>query len=241
MTGSSRVVDHRTFSELQWTRDPFTTNSFILPPGFQAYSHLLGDEFVEVLKDVYALQCIRDSALLGKEDAISMAHIDNHQASIQSRLVSLPNRSAISECCHLAVYLCSAMLRCKIWRATTIPVSKISEASITYFAIFWLDCAYIGIVPPFIATTLQTTTSEPGRHMGWQTWFAGLASAYWRSFCTYRNDSVRLYSIAIFEPEYEAEELVYIVAGIAWNPKTVHLVRESIHVTGFSLLGGDAS
>lgn len=124
MTGSSRVVDHTTFSELQWRRDLLSPNFFILPPGFQAQSHLLGEEFVEVLKDVYALQCIRDSALFGIEDVISMAYIDNHQASIQSRLVSLPNRSSISQCCHLAAYLCSAMLRCKIWRASTIPVSQ---------------------------------------------------------------------------------------------------------------------
>ncbi|KAH8654156.1 hypothetical protein BGZ60DRAFT_161832 [Tricladium varicosporioides] len=121
MTGSSRVVDHTTFSELWWRRDPFSPNFFILPPGFQAQSHLLGEEFVEVLKDVFALQCIRDSALFGVEDVISMAHIDNHQASIQSRLVSLPNRSSISECCHLAAYLCSTMLRCKLWRTSIIP------------------------------------------------------------------------------------------------------------------------
>jgi hypothetical protein len=124
MTGSSRVVDHTTFSELQWRRDPFSPNFFILPPGFQAQSHLLGEEFVEVLKDVYALQCIRDSNLFGKDDVIAMVRIDNHQASIQSRLVSLPNRSSISECCHLAAYLCSVMLRCKVWPASTIPVSQ---------------------------------------------------------------------------------------------------------------------
>jgi hypothetical protein len=122
MTGSRRVVDHTTFSELQWKRDTFSPNLFTLPPGFLAQSHLLGEDFVEVLKDVYALQCIRHSALFGSEDVISIAHIDNHQASIQSRLASLPNHSPISECCHLAAYLCSAMLRCKIWRASTVPV-----------------------------------------------------------------------------------------------------------------------
>lgn len=124
MTGSSRVIDHTTFSELHWRRDPFSPDFFSLPSGFQPYSDLLGEEFVEVLKDVFALQCIRDSALFGKEDVISMAHIDNHQASIQSRLVSLPNSSSISECCHLAAYLCSTMLRCKIWRTSTFPVSQ---------------------------------------------------------------------------------------------------------------------
>jgi hypothetical protein len=54
-----------------------------------------------------------------------MARIDNHQASIQSRLVSLPASSNIPDCCHLAAYLCSTMLRCKKWRSSTIPVSKL--------------------------------------------------------------------------------------------------------------------
>ncbi|KAJ5535673.1 N-ethylmaleimide reductase [Penicillium frequentans] len=124
MTGSSRVVDHTTFSELQWRRDPFSPSYFILPPGFQSQSYLLDRDFVEVLKDVSALQCIRDSALFSREDVISMAHIDNHQASIQSRLMSLPTCSLVAECCHLAAYLCSTMLRCKIWRASTIPLLR---------------------------------------------------------------------------------------------------------------------
>lgn len=121
MTGSRRVVDHTTFSELQWRRDPFCPN-FILPPGFQAQTNLLGEEFVEVLKDVYALRCIRDYSLFSSEDIIAMAHVDNHQASIQSRLVSLPYHSSLSECCQLAAYLCSTMLRCRVWLGSTIPV-----------------------------------------------------------------------------------------------------------------------
>jgi hypothetical protein len=125
MTGSSRVIDHTTFSELQWKRDPFSSSFFILPPGFHPQSHLLGEDFIEVLKDVFALQCIRDSAFFGEEDVIAMARIDNHQASIQSRLVSLPASSNIPDCCHLAAYLCSTMLRCKKWRSSTIPVSKL--------------------------------------------------------------------------------------------------------------------
>jgi hypothetical protein len=123
MTGSTRVVDHTTFSELQWKRDLSHPDFFILPPGFQRHSNELGQAFVEILKDVFALQCIRDSAILGKEDVMSMAQIDNHQASIQSRLVSLPIRSPISQCCHQAAYLCSTTLRCKMWRTSTLPVS----------------------------------------------------------------------------------------------------------------------
>ncbi|CAI7634804.1 unnamed protein product [Penicillium pancosmium] len=86
MTGSRRIVDHTTFAELEWKRDPFAPNFFILPPGFQQHAALLGESFLDILRDIFALQCIRDSALFGQEDVISMAHIDNHQASIQSRL-----------------------------------------------------------------------------------------------------------------------------------------------------------
>jgi hypothetical protein len=143
MTGSSRVIDHTTFSELQWKRDPFTQSFFALPPGFQVHSHLLGEEFVEVLKDVFALQCIRDSAFFGEEDVISMARIDNHQASIQSRLVNLPNCGSISECCHLAAYLCSTMLRCKLWRTSTIPVSQIMEHFLAHPSLL-PSCADLG-------------------------------------------------------------------------------------------------
>ncbi|EXJ91322.1 hypothetical protein A1O1_04434 [Capronia coronata CBS 617.96] len=122
LTGSSRVVDHTTFSELHWTRDACSPDLFILPSGFKAQSHLLGDEFVEVLKDLHALQRIRDSAdPSSPKDMISMARIDNHQAFIQSRLVRLPIRSPISEACRVAAYLCSTMLRCKLWPASTIP------------------------------------------------------------------------------------------------------------------------
>lgn len=123
MTGSSRIVDHTTFAELQWRRDPFTPNAFILPPGFQQRAHLLTEDFIEVLKDIHALQCIRDSSHFGGRDVLSMAQIDNHQASIQSRLAGSPNTSTFLDCCHLAAYLCSTTLRCKIWRDSVIPVS----------------------------------------------------------------------------------------------------------------------
>ncbi|WAO87610.1 Hypothetical protein NCS54_00492600 [Fusarium falciforme] len=121
MTGSKRVVDHTTFSELHWARDPFSPNFFILPPGFQSLSHVFDEEFIEVLKDVHALKCIRDNSRIGRGDVVGMARIDNHQASIQSRLASLQAHSPISECCRLAAYLCSTSLRCKIWPASTIP------------------------------------------------------------------------------------------------------------------------
>ncbi|PCH00714.1 Hypothetical protein PENO1_046560 [Penicillium occitanis (nom. inval.)] len=89
MTGSTRIVDHTTFSELKWTRYPFSSEFFVVPPGFKPLTHSLGDQFIEILKDVYALQCIRDNLWCAKENVISMAYIDNHQANIQSRLSHL--------------------------------------------------------------------------------------------------------------------------------------------------------
>ncbi|OQE04766.1 hypothetical protein PENVUL_c030G04018 [Penicillium vulpinum] len=104
MTGSSRVVDHTTFSELQWRRDPSNPDFFILPPGFQSRSYLLDQNFVEILRDVFALQCIRDSPILGTEGPMSMAHIDNHQASIQSRLNVAAKRHIYARLCCAANY-----------------------------------------------------------------------------------------------------------------------------------------
>lgn len=124
MAGSSRFFDHTTFSELQWKRDSRSSEIFALPPGFETQSDLLDDEFIEVLRDVYALQCIRETSFFGAEGVMTMAHIDNHQASVQSRLVALSSGSRITECCHIAAYLCSTMLRCKLWRTSTAPVSE---------------------------------------------------------------------------------------------------------------------
>lgn len=124
MTGSKRIFDHTTFAELRWGRDPFTPSAFVLPPGFQETSHLLTEDFVELLKDIHALQRIRDSGPLADEDVLSMTQVDNQQASIQSRLVSLPKPSSFVDCCYLAAYLCSTMLRCKIWRRSCVPVSE---------------------------------------------------------------------------------------------------------------------
>ncbi|MCJ1223713.1 hypothetical protein MMC12_000356 [Toensbergia leucococca] len=104
LAGSSRIVDHTTFAELQWIRDPFSPNFFRLPPGFQKRSDLLTKEFIEVLEDIHALECIRDVPRFTKGDVLLMAHINNHTASIQSRLVGLPNLSPVLKCCHLAAY-----------------------------------------------------------------------------------------------------------------------------------------
>jgi hypothetical protein len=156
IAGSTRVFDHTTFSELQWRRDPLSPKFFTLPPGFQPLSHFLDEGFFEILKDIHALQCIRDSALFGTVDVISMAHIDNHQASIQSRLVDLPDASPISDCCHIAAYLCSTMLRCKIWRTSTIPVCD--SPQLCYLSLFSHWQSHLSLQ---LLCKLQQTKQDP--------------------------------------------------------------------------------
>ena len=77
-----------------------------------------------MLEDIHALECIRDVPRFTKGDVLLMAHINNHTASIQSRLVGLPNLSPVLKCCHLAAYVCSVMLCCKVWCALVIPVGE---------------------------------------------------------------------------------------------------------------------
>lgn len=120
--GSNRIVDHRTFSELLWVRDSSRPAFYILPPGFHQVQGILGPEFKHIMQDIHALQCIRNFYLFD-EGAVTMAQIDNHQASVQSRLANMSSDSFISDCCRLAAYLCSTMLRCKLWRSSCVPVS----------------------------------------------------------------------------------------------------------------------
>lgn len=126
MTGSDRIIDHTTFDELQWKRDPFASTFFVLAPGFQRRAHLFPGDFVEVLKDIHALQCVQDLPGYSCQNPIEMLRVDNHQASIGSRLVDLPKLSPVLEACHLAAYLSACMLCSKVWRHSAIPsyVSK---------------------------------------------------------------------------------------------------------------------
>lgn len=125
LIGSTRAFDHTTFPALDWERNPAASQSYILPPGFQKASQLLDPNLVEILKDVHGLQRIRDGDFFDKQDMVLLRTIDNHQASIQSRLMSLPAQSSISDSCRLGAYLCSTTLRCKLWHASVVPVSQV--------------------------------------------------------------------------------------------------------------------
>jgi hypothetical protein len=129
MAGSNRIVNNTTFAELRWGRDPFAADFFILAPGFQKSADLFPEDFVEVLKDIHALQCIQDLPSYTCQNPIEMCRIDNQQASIGSRLVDLPKLSAFTEACYLAAYLSACMLCAKVWRHSVMPVSKASACS----------------------------------------------------------------------------------------------------------------
>ncbi|RBR25385.1 uncharacterized protein FIESC28_01822 [Fusarium coffeatum] len=59
LVGSKRIVDHMSFTELEWKRDS-VRHLLQLPPGLRKRSHLFSDGFIEVLEDIYALERIRD-------------------------------------------------------------------------------------------------------------------------------------------------------------------------------------
>jgi hypothetical protein len=126
MTGSERMIDNTIFAELHWVRDPFAPHFFVLAPGFQKTVHLFSEDFVEILKDIHALQCIQNLPGYSCQNAIEMRRVDNHQASIGSRLVDLPKLSAAMEACYLAAYLCACMLCSKVWRHSVMPVSELN-------------------------------------------------------------------------------------------------------------------
>ncbi|KAL6792083.1 hypothetical protein J3E68DRAFT_61904 [Trichoderma sp. SZMC 28012] len=121
LSGSDRIVDHDTFSELRWQRDSFTPSFYQLPSGFEVILQLLNEDFVEILEDIHALQCIRNYSTCEKGDPFVMAYINNYTASIQSRLANLTTISPILKCCSTAAYICSIMLCCHPWCASVIP------------------------------------------------------------------------------------------------------------------------
>lgn len=123
LSGSDRIVDHNTFSELLWQRDSFTPSFYQLPSGFGMISHLLSESCIEILEDLHSLQCIRDSSSYKKGDPFIMVYINNYTASIQSRLVNLVMTSPMQKCCYTAAYICSIMLCCHTWCSLVIPVS----------------------------------------------------------------------------------------------------------------------
>ena len=114
LAGSRRIVGHNTFVELHWIRDPrdFT---FKLGIGFQRAMDLLDDDLVTILEDLYSLQCKRDSSSFSCDDTVDLIHVDNQQASIQSRIYNRlvdASMSPLLRCLYMAAYLGATVLCC---------------------------------------------------------------------------------------------------------------------------------
>ncbi|PVI03248.1 putative N-ethylmaleimide reductase [Periconia macrospinosa] len=123
LTGSRRIVDHNTFVELRWTRDSWDS-TFELGLGFQRVRHLLDVALVVILEDLHSLQWKRDSATFSCGDAVDLIHVDNQQASIQSRIYNRlldASLSPLLRCFYTAAYLGATVLCCKVWVVSVIP------------------------------------------------------------------------------------------------------------------------
>ena len=121
------MLSHETFAELSWKRDPFRRSIFKATVGFKAYETMLGSEFPAIVEDINELKAFRDATDVDHGDAIAIMHLDNHQASIESRLFNLgedPMRfvNPTLYCCLLASYICTYALFMEIWSASTIPL-----------------------------------------------------------------------------------------------------------------------
>lgn len=180
LTESDRTVGHKTFPEMQWQRDLFSPELFVLPPAFARRTHLLDKDFIEVLKDVHALTCIRDSPVFMHEDTISMMHVDNHEAWIQSRLSEMTNLSYLQECCRLAAYLCASMLCCKVWRMSVIPVCGPPSA----FSVRASTMSSADVPKPHLSSQLLDLLQEERSRTVWEdhmdllTWLLHIGGAY---------------------------------------------------------------
>ena len=126
LTGSQRIVSHDTFAELYWRRDFLLSSIFQLPTGFELYKNVLGNDFSEVVKDIKALQTMREGIDTNWGDPVSIMHLDNQQASIESRLYELgksPTRlvNPALYCSNHAAYLCTYSLFTEVWASAMIP------------------------------------------------------------------------------------------------------------------------
>ncbi|KAI9689920.1 MAG: hypothetical protein M1822_009802 [Bathelium mastoideum] len=126
LTGSTRAIDHETFVELIWRRDPLLLPIFQVPEGFVRSADLLGSEFLSIVRDIRALQAIRDATDVDYYDSVTIMRLDNHQASIESRLYNLGKDPMRFEnpalyCCIVAAHICTYMLFTEVWSASVVP------------------------------------------------------------------------------------------------------------------------
>ena len=123
IAGTDRVLSHETFPEMHWHRDPYQGNLYAIPSGFATVADVLGQDFLEIIGDICALQRLRESGTNYPIDSLEVEKVDNQQAWIESRLEQL-RRTALHPlllCCIPAAYLCGYGFFAEVWSATLIP------------------------------------------------------------------------------------------------------------------------
>lgn len=80
---------------------------------------------IEVIEDIHALQHFRETSDVDCADTVSVIHLDNHQAWIESRLYwclqAADKGNGMLTSCVLASYLCAYMLFTGVWASSFIP------------------------------------------------------------------------------------------------------------------------
>lgn len=123
LAGTERVFSHNTFAEIHWHRDAFKACTTTVPPGFQDRAYILGTELLEILGDISLLQCYRDEWVSQKHDKVAMLHLDNQQASVESRLQSLAltQMHPLAKACIYAAYMCTYAMFTEVWTGSELP------------------------------------------------------------------------------------------------------------------------
>jgi hypothetical protein len=88
---------------------------------------VVSPELITVLEDINALCAILNSNCNCGDSQINEMHVDNAQASIESRLTNLlyearlTGTDPVNESCIYAAYLCTYKLSTEMWEASLIP------------------------------------------------------------------------------------------------------------------------
>ncbi|KAK8067212.1 hypothetical protein PG997_013959 [Apiospora hydei] len=213
LSGSKRIVDHTTFTELQWTRDALPADFFAIPSGFQSRPSLLTGELREVFKDIRALQWVRDRPIYSGSNPADMARINDQTASIQSRLAGLIGLSPTMECLRLAAYICSVMLCCSVWCPAVFP----SEVSSQLLRVLQ-------------QTNDESLWDDDPDILLWILYMGG-------TYAPPGRNAARLYRVAALQQRCQVQRLVQVVVGITRSAETVCMVRCSFLEAGRGVLG----
>lgn len=118
---SERRAPHLAPPEVRWRRE-HGSGSRTIPKGFLQHRHVIPGHLLDCFEDIMELQ----ATFLSKDLCpINFFHVDNMQASIESRLAyqgsACKALGPITECCRLAAYLTCFLSFTETWNNLLIP------------------------------------------------------------------------------------------------------------------------